>query len=100
MCIRDRENRQLGEIFAAKANQAKGPSAFLLPLKGISILDGDGELFCDREADQALFQAIRENVREGIPVHELDVNINDPEFANRAVELLLEMRTEDKDKCE
>ena len=94
------ENRQLGEIFAAKANQAKGPIAFLLPLKGISILDGDGELFCDREADQALFQAIRENVREGIPVHELDANINDPEFATRAVELLLEMRTEDKDKCE
>ena len=63
-------------------------------------MDGDGELFCDREADQALFQAIRENVREGIPVHELDANINDPEFATRAVELLLEMRTEDKDKCE
>ena len=83
------ENRRMGAAFAGKANQAKGPVAFLLPLKGVSILDGDGQPFCDREADSAMFEAIRSGLRKDIPVHELDANINDAEFSARAVELML-----------
>jgi uncharacterized protein (UPF0261 family) len=45
------ENRRMGEIFAGKANRATGPVAFLMPLRGVSMLDGDGQPFCDREAD-------------------------------------------------
>ena len=85
------ENRQLGEIFAKKANEATGPAAFLIPLKGVSVLDGDGELFCDREADAAFTSSLREHLREGIPVVELDANINNPEFAAKAVEMMLEL---------
>jgi uncharacterized protein (UPF0261 family) len=83
------ENAEMGRIFAEKANAAKGPIAFLIPLRGVSILDGDGELFCDQEADQALFDAIKTNVREGIEIVEVDANINDPEFAAKAVEMML-----------
>ena len=86
------ENRQLGQIFAEKANQARGPIAFLLPLGGVSILDGDGELFCDREANQALFASIKDNVNPKIPVFEIEANINAPAFSQRAVEILLEMK--------
>ncbi|MDA0590563.1 MAG: Tm-1-like ATP-binding domain-containing protein [Planctomycetota bacterium] len=85
------ENRQLGEIFARKANAASGPVAFLIPLRGVSVLDGDGELFCDREADAAFTSSLREHLREDIPVVELDANINDPEFAAKAVEMMLEL---------
>ena len=85
------ENQEMGRIFAAKANVATGPVAFLLPLQGVSILDGEGQLFCNRAADQAMFQAIRENLNEGIPVYEQDNNINDPEFSTRAVEIMLEL---------
>ena len=85
------ENAQMGKIFAEKANQAMGPVAFLLPLKGVSILDGDGELFCDRAADQAFFDALKMNLNDGIAVHEIDHNINDPEFSARATELMLEL---------
>lgn len=83
------ENRQMGKIFAEKANAAKGPVAFLIPLRGVSILDGDGERFCDRAADQAMFDAIKANLRAGIPVVEVDCNINDPAFAAKAVEMML-----------
>jgi uncharacterized protein (UPF0261 family) len=83
------ENAQLGKIFAEKANQASGPVAFLIPLQGVSILDGDGELFCDRAADQAMFDALKANLDDGIPVHEIDHNINDPEFSAKATELML-----------
>jgi uncharacterized protein (UPF0261 family) len=85
------ENRKMGEAFAEKANAAKGPVAFLIPLRGVSILDGDGQPFCDREADQAMFDAIKANLKAGIPVAELDRNINDPEFSARAVEMMLEL---------
>jgi uncharacterized protein (UPF0261 family) len=85
------ENRQMGEIFAKKANAATGPVAFLIPLRGVSMLDGDGQLFCDREADRAMFDAIKANVNPGIPVVEVDLNINDLAFAAKAVEMMLEL---------
>ena len=85
------ENRKMGKIFAEKANASTGPVAFLIPLKGVSILDGDGELFCDRDADQAMFDALKANLREDIEVVELDANINDPQFSAKAVEMLLDL---------
>lgn len=88
------ENRQLGKIFAAKANAATGPVAFLFPLKGVSMLDADGDRFCDRDADLAFFTAVRENVRDDIRVEEIDANINAPEFSVRAVEIMLELIAE------
>jgi uncharacterized protein (UPF0261 family) len=85
------ENRRMGEIFAGKANAANGPVAFLIPLRGVSMLDGDGQQFCDREADRAMFDAIKANLKPDIPVIELDLNINDPCFAAKAVEMMLEL---------
>jgi uncharacterized protein (UPF0261 family) len=85
------ENRQMGEIFARKANAATGPVAVLIPLKGVSILDGDGEMFCDREADQAMFDALKSNLNDDIPVVEVDLNINDEAFSTKAVEMMLEL---------
>ena len=85
------ENEKMGKVFAEKANAATGPVAFLIPLKGVSILDGDGQLFCDRETDRVLFDTIKANLADGIPVVELDHNINDPEFAAKAVEMMQDL---------
>ena len=90
------ENRQMGEIFAKKANAATGPVAFLIPLRGVSMLDGDGQPFCDREADRAIFDAIKANVKPGIPIVEVDLNINDPAFAANAVEMMLQLMSQRK----
>jgi uncharacterized protein (UPF0261 family) len=86
-----KENQRLGEIFAEKANAAKGSVAFLLPLRGVSMLDGDGQPFCDRAADQAMFDALKKKLRPNIPIVEMDVNINDPAFAAKAVEMMLDL---------
>jgi uncharacterized protein (UPF0261 family) len=43
------ENAEMGKIFAEKANIAKGPVAFLIPLKGVSILDSEGQIFWSPE---------------------------------------------------
>jgi uncharacterized protein (UPF0261 family) len=90
------ENRQMGKIFAQKANAAKGPIAFLIPLRGVSMLDGDGQPFCNRAADQAMFEAIRQNLRPEIPFVEMDLNINDPEFAAKAVEWITQLIQQSK----
>jgi len=83
------ENEQMGKVFAQKANAAKGPVAFLIPLRGVSILDGKGERFCDWETDKVMFDALTSSVREGITVVEMDNNINDPEFSAKAVSMML-----------
>ena len=85
------ENKKLGNIFSEKLNLSRGPVACLLPTRGISILDGDGELFCDREADDAFAVELKNKLRSDISIEELDCNINDPEFATRAVEMLLQL---------
>jgi uncharacterized protein (UPF0261 family) len=83
------ENEKMGKVFAEKANAAKGPVAFLIPLRGVSILDGEGEQFCDWETDKVMFDAIKSNVREGVTLIEMDHNINDPEFSVKAVSMML-----------
>jgi uncharacterized protein (UPF0261 family) len=85
------ENHRMGQAFAEKANAAKGPVAVLIPRRGVSILDGDGQPFCDRAADQAMFDALKQNLRSDISVIELDNNINDHPFADKAVEMMLEL---------
>ena len=88
------ENRKMGRIFAEKANASSGPVVFMLPLKGVSMLDLKGEIFHSPEANDAIFGAIRENVGTHIPVIEMDVDINDPAFSNRAAQELLNMMKE------
>lgn len=85
------ENARMGQMLAAAANAATAPVAILLPLKGVSMLDSPGGDFWDPEADMACFEAIKKNLKPGIPVIELDNNINDPEFADKVAETLLAM---------
>jgi uncharacterized protein (UPF0261 family) len=85
------ENVRIGELIAAAANAAQGPVAILLPLNGVSQLDSPGGMFWDPAADAACYETIKAQVKSGIPVIELDCNINDPAFADRAVDLLLGM---------
>jgi uncharacterized protein (UPF0261 family) len=88
------ENTRIGEMIAAAANAATAPVAIVLPLKGVSMLDSEGGDFWDPEADQACYDAIKESVGPGISVIEMDNNINDPEFADRATQTLLDMLRE------
>ncbi len=85
------ENTLMGRMIAAAANASTGPVAVLIPLKGVSQLDSPGGRYWDPEADGACFGAIKEKLKPGIPYIEMDCNINDPEFADKAVELLLGM---------
>lgn len=85
------ENRRMGEMIAKAANAASAPVVILIPLKGVSMLDSPGGRFWDPQADQACFEAIKRNLKPGIPVIEVDHNINDPEFSGKVAETLLNL---------
>ena len=86
------ENRQMGAMLAAAANAGQaGNVSVLIPLGGVSMLDSDGDRFWDPDADQACFDALKNDLRADIPLIEVDANINDPAFAEKAVAALLEM---------
>ena len=84
------ENAAIGRILAEKANLSKGPVAFFLPLKGFSMLDAPGKEFWWPEANQAFFDAVKENLKSSIPVYEMDCNINDDELADAVTVKMLE----------
>jgi uncharacterized protein (UPF0261 family) len=85
------ENVQLGKIIAGKLNMSTGPVEVFIPLGGISVISSPGGPYYWPEADAALFESLRTNLRKDIPYHELDLNINDPEFARAMAEGLLAM---------
>lgn len=85
------ENVRIGQMLAAAANAATAPVAVILPLRGVSMLDSEGNRFWDPEADGACFESIRKNLKPGIRVIEMDNNINDPAFSEKVAAVLLEM---------
>jgi uncharacterized protein (UPF0261 family) len=90
------ENRQMGEMIAAAANMATGPVAILLPLRGVSMLDSEGNRFWDPAADRACFEAIKSTAGGHVRIIEVDANINDPAFSSVVAETLLEMLADQK----
>ena len=85
------ECAELGRILAEKVNAYTGPVTVLLPLKAISIISAPGQPFHDPVADAALFGAIKQHLRPGTPLVELDCEINAPEFSRACAEALLAM---------
>ena len=85
------ENQRMGQIFAEKLNASKGPVAVLIPLRGYSQLDLEGGPFYWPEANQAFIDALKSNLREDIPVTEMDYDINAPEFSTLVAETLVAM---------
>lgn len=83
-----KENKAMGEWIAAKLNQMKGEVRFLLPLNGVSLIDAPEQPFYDPEADQALFDAIEQNLVQTAKrqLIKLNYNINDPEFSEALVQ--------------
>jgi uncharacterized protein (UPF0261 family) len=84
------ENARIGADLGRKLAEARGPKAILLPSKGVSAIDREGQPFDDPAARKALYGAIREHAK-GVEIVELDRHINDPEFADAAAGRLLDL---------
>jgi uncharacterized protein (UPF0261 family) len=91
------ENARIGADLGRKVSEAKGPKSILLPRKGVSAIDREGQPFDDPAARAALYGAIRETAK-GVEIVELDHHINDPEFADAAARKLLDLMKSRKEQ--
>ena len=96
------ENNLFGKVIANKLNKSCGPTAILIPLKGFSALDrkGSGRYkmsmegtmtgeWYDPDADLALTNSLKQHLDlSKVLLQEVDLHINDPQFAEIAVDLL------------
>jgi len=83
------ENAELGRRLGEKLAAAAGPTALVVPRRGVSALDADGMPFHDAAADAALVDAALDAVGGSpVTVVDADAHINDPDLAVRAADLL------------
>ncbi len=85
------ECAELGRRIARKLNAAQGPVSLFIPLRGISLIAVEGQVFYDPDADEALIAALREDLDDSVDVRELNTDINDPAFAEAMADRLHEL---------
>jgi uncharacterized protein (UPF0261 family) len=85
------ECAELGRTIARKLNAARGPMTVFVPLRGISAIAIEGQPFHDPAADDALFSALREHLDSTVDLRELDLDVNDPSFADAMSDRLHEL---------
>lgn len=83
------ENREMAKEIARKLNAGTGETMVMLPLKGISAIDKSGEVFYEPEADLALFETLKKELKPEIKLVEYDMHINDAAFAANVTECIL-----------
>lgn len=86
------ENKEIGHRLAEKLNMAVDKTILMLPLKGVSMIDAEGEAFYGPEEDKALFDTLKAEItNDKVEILELDAHVNDEEFAVGAAKKLLEL---------
>jgi uncharacterized protein (UPF0261 family) len=87
---------QAAQIIADRLNGSKAPCAVLIPLKGWSSLDREGGPLYDPDADRTFTETLKKQLRSDVPVVEVDLHLNTPEFGKEAVELFHQIFTQKK----
>lgn len=86
------ENEKIAQNLARHWNEAKRPMTVLLPRKGVSMIDAEGQPFDGVEERETLFRVLKENIdNDNVTIIEMDNNINDEEFAVAAAAKLTEL---------
>lgn len=84
------ELKSIGHEIATRLTDATGKTTLMLPLKGVSMIDVEGQPFYDAEADKVLFDTLRTELEgSNVEIVELDTDINDKEFAVAAAKKLI-----------
>jgi uncharacterized protein (UPF0261 family) len=81
---------QVGKTMAERLNGARGPTAVMIPLRGWSIYGAKGGPLFDAVGYKVFLEALKNHLRTGILVEEVDAHINDLFFVDRCVKQLVE----------
>jgi uncharacterized protein (UPF0261 family) len=85
------ECAELGRTIGRKLSGATGPTVLFVPLKGVSMIAVEGQVFHDADADAALVAGLHETLVDAVEVHEVETDVNDPDFAVAMADRLHEL---------
>ena len=93
ICIKasEEEMAAAGVMMAQKLNEMTGPTAMLIPTRGFSEWDKRGHMWYNPEGRKAFIEGLKKHIGPKVKVVELDMHINDREFAEQAVTIFDEM---------
>lgn len=83
------ELEHVAAVMAERLDEARGPAAVLVPAQGWSQVGSPGGVLHDPQGDARFVEVLRARLSPAVPVEVLDTTINDPAFAQAAVERLL-----------
>jgi uncharacterized protein (UPF0261 family) len=84
--LSEEELVMVADAMAGKLNKALGPVKVIIPLGGWSSLDRRGTDFYDGKLDSAFVDELKKKLKGDIPIKEVDVDLDTPEFAQAIVE--------------
>jgi uncharacterized protein (UPF0261 family) len=91
------EEAELGELVAARLNDAVGPVHVVAPTRGFSLADAEGGDLWDPEADGAFLESLEASLRDDIPFEAVDAHVDDHDFADLVAERYLALVPETVD---
>ncbi|MCX8022799.1 MAG: Tm-1-like ATP-binding domain-containing protein [Syntrophorhabdaceae bacterium] len=83
------ELKKTAYVMAERLNIAKGPVAVVVPKRGWSVYGAKGGPLFSQGSYDVFVKALKKNLRNGITVLEVDAHINDREFVEQCVDLLV-----------
>jgi len=92
LCVKATKEEMIrgAEVMAEKLNRAKGPVTVLYPWKGFDNFDREvgglaGGIYYDPEGHVIFLEALKKNLKPAIEITELDMHINEQEFAEYVI---------------
>jgi len=89
--LSDSEMEQVAKVFAEKLNAASGPVIFVFPACGWSALDPPSGHMFDPAQDRLFLNVLKERVRPGVEIREVDAHLEDEAFADEVVAACLKV---------
>ncbi|WP_420861336.1 Tm-1-like ATP-binding domain-containing protein [Algirhabdus cladophorae] len=90
--LNDEERRAVARAHSDQLASAQGPVAFILPERGCGEWDRAGADLCDAAGLSAFLSELRATLPDNVIQHSIDAHINDPAFADKALEIFDDWR--------
>ena len=90
------EMAAVGHYVAQRLNEGSGPRAALIPLRGFSMMNREGKPLYDADANMGYTETLRAELSPAVRREELDLHINDAEFARFTAKVFMELYKEYK----
>lgn len=85
------EMATVGKVMAGRLNESRAAVEILIPLRGWSVYGSKGGPLYDPQGNRLLIDALKRHLDPKIPVEEIDLHINDPEFADRCITQMINL---------